>query len=405
MKRIKLLIAFILIIFIFITTSRVYGSFNMYAYVAAVNGESDAIIALNNVSSRLNNMNYVTITSVAPTYEQFDGYISGTNVKRLNSSLLCLIGHANPYSLYVQYNTGKDVSISTYATAIGPSIGRKSVNDIRLNGTRLVVYAGCSTAAQLTTGLTDRTVANGASCSLGWNDSVSTNNMTQWLTYFFKYLDDGCTIEQANIMTCSKYYDDIRVKDLRYSGMVDFTIQRPGATRNIQLEEFFTPIKYNNKKIAFTNDELSLENINNFIKTKNNKFKEEDYIINISSFGNNNYSISYKLKIGNFITNSEYVVSIYKGNVVDVAEYNTNLNLNQTLKNNLIQNVEENNNTNNIKQLAINSINIDNITVVEQDYDYYYDVVQNKKYVRVYTTYKLNDLEDAINDKIYMHEI
>lgn len=280
----------------------------------------------------------------------------------------------------------------------------------------LVLLLGCETGANETKIINGEKLPNmvqdiynkGAGEVIGFRESIEEKDIKKWIKSFNQRLQEGKTFLTCISNTLAQSYINDSIKNIYFLGDSTLFFNSNGyATLKTQIDEqqFNSDIKYYS--------ESDIKNINDFMIENYNKFNLNDYYvsINIANINEKEYPvIDYKYKIGEFITNTGYVVLIRENKVFDVID-NTNLNLTteqiDELKNFSVNNIEnlEKIKENNIKELE-KDLNIVKVEKNSQQIQLKYDADENKKYVEFSTKVQRKiknqeNYEERIEKKMY----
>ena len=282
--------------------------------------------------------------------------------------------------------------------------------------TTLVLLIGCETGAENPITVNGEKLPNlvqdiynkGAGEVIGFKEKIRAKDIEKWVNSFNQRLREGKTFLTCISNTLAQSYIDDCIKNIYFLGDSTLFFNSNGyATLKTQRNEqqFNSDIKYYS--------ESDIKNINEFMIKNYNKFNLNDYYvsINIASINEKEYPvIDYKYKIGEFITNTGYVVLIRENKIFDIVD-NTNLNLTteqiDELKNFSVNNIEdlEKIKENNIKELE-KDLNIVKVEKNSQQIQLKYDADENKKYVEISTKVQRKienqeNYEESIEKKMY----
>ena len=71
-----------------------------------------------------------------------------------------------------------------------------------------MLFIGCETAGENNQGLPHAAVAAGATYAIGFSESIGCSVANGWTQYFFEYLAQNETIEEAALKAAKKYDDE-----------------------------------------------------------------------------------------------------------------------------------------------------------------------------------------------------
>lgn len=379
----------------------------------------------------------ITTTSLieyaANCYEKC-GY---TNVKRLKDpSYILLLSNALASEVQL-YSTHGSIDSITYTSKTGICITTKNSGgaeyigvDALRNGwksnCKFVMYMACNTGGKDGNASTDslvfHTVSDAAPACIGLTKTVSySRGLEPWSKNFNERLSNGYGVYDSLIYANQFDYSDSKVKywHMSYNGDITTPNLKIGKYAGQEINSIDTSIGKERKNIL-KNDIYNLyseEQIINEIKKYDNNFDSKNYIMQesksvITETNNkgevvstiNLRNISYTLKIGDFITNAAYVVSIIDDKLIGIYDNNIDIDkqselLKKTDSYKIDLSTEKINNYMKDSEKNVNAkYNLKNANSVEDNIKYFYDIKTDKKYIEI-------DVESEINGDIAIDTI
>lgn len=210
---------------------------------------------------------------------------------------------------------------------IGPSFTNSagqefhSIDNINLSHIKLITLAACYTAGDGSNNYNNTIAYNmalqGAQMVLGWHSEVNPYSLPDWLDNYHYYLMIGNNpLDAGNLANSNHSYLNPNVKNFTmfYSSLTPLSIN--------ELSTLSTKSHLNNiKSINLTKySDLDKSEIDNILKDYNHNFSinnyekaisTNSYSYNIKQSQSNSYSyIDYIYKIGDYLTNSSYVITL-----------------------------------------------------------------------------------------------
>lgn len=276
-----------------------------------------------------------------------------------------------------------------------------SINDIDVSNVRLITLGVCKSAGNGNiqfNSLAAKMWMNGADMIVGWYSDVTTPSLVNWLEHYHTALSNGYTVSNAMQYANNQLY-------VFGSGVHECHLyaNNAGALSTDELEALNIKTSGKIKKNNFNLDNINnrnVDNVENIIRLNDSNFDENNYkkeivqgmsmcnsdgvIRHVSSY------INYYLKIGDYVTNSGYTVSLDEnGNIQNITN-NTLPQVTSKMQNILINDNLKTHNTNEAnlqKYIEQAKINIADITTIKnEDAFYFYDLIENKKYVCIELT-------------------
>ncbi|MFS1518657.1 hypothetical protein V1503_19665 [Bacillus sp. SCS-151] len=276
---------------------------------------------------------YSSYYNIKPTVAYFQGDAPDGN-PRMESDILFFAGHANNELMTWNYdNKGGDYKVGVYYTngfvSSTTDYTYVGLNDYNLNGTKLMVFAGCETASGSTNLLTKAT-DNGADSAVGFVDKVATASATKWRGKFTDAIGLGKSISQAITYADSFSYDDDRVLTSTYEGSGSLIVKQSNFYKSqedflnkslVSKESKETPVIGEkikekqkelpvNKDIKFDFQNEDYTEIVNYISSIEDMFNLGDYTTKIKEKEDGNGSITFNYTIDSIETNVKYTAVI-----------------------------------------------------------------------------------------------
>lgn len=370
---------------------------------------------INSAKSVYEQMGFIVNNNINPNHSTLISKLQ-YNRKKLESDIVLLTTHGScnfmdfkEGGLITGGSTQAKNEYNTYIYATG-------TEEFNWKKTTLVLLIGCKTGDENPVTVNGQKLPNlvqdiynkGAGEVIGFKEEIRAKDIEKWVNSFNQRLQEGKTFLTCISNTLAQSYIDDCIKNIYFLGDSTLFFNSNGyATLNTQINEqkFNSDIKYYS--------ESDIKNINDFMIENYNKFNLNDYYvsINIANINEKEYPIiDYKYKIGEFITNTGYVVLIRENKIFDIID-NTNLNLTteqiDELKNFSVNNIEdiEKIKKDNIKELEKDS-NIVKVEKNSQQIQLKYDADENKKYVEISTKVQRKienqeNYEESIEKKMY----
>lgn len=299
---------------------------------------------------------YSQISGVSSYYntEPDYTYMRGNNPigqRRIGSYLVFLNGYGGPEFILAgskdttENRTGvfvkSDTAITFYKT--GKTFTLAGLGSTNMSGTRLIVFAGCSTGAWPTSeapvNLPTKAVQQGADVAFGFRDPISSRveSGQAWLNAFNQALVNGYTVDGANVYACTQYpnsdlstcsmaegnYNLTIVPVTRATSMLQenieneykkFTVPKPNI--NVVIDE-----KNSENEKALSECEDKYKEIIEIIRAQDNDFNIDEYKVS-SNCVNKENGVSHiyftKYINDNIRTNKVYLIKTNKNIVNDI---------------------------------------------------------------------------------------
>lgn len=286
------------------------------------------------------------------------------------------------------------------------------------NNTRLVTYIACSSAGLNGTfrydSITYETVLKGnVEACVGFKNDIFYSDAIIWSRNYNMYLASGYGVNEAMVYANSLgnlygntsiqsavevfnsewnlklgNYANSSASEIRHDSIetdiISNSLERRNILKNIKDtkiantnldsdDEVVEMLREYNKNLLNYDYEITHQN-SQIISTENNQIENIDYI-----------NVTYK--IGDFITNSGYVIQINDGNLAAIYENNIDKLLNAKIEPEIITQKTNNYNeiiNNNINKILQNEADYEKLKIQEENpYYYYYDLETNKKYIAI----------------------
>lgn len=259
---------------------------------------------------------YTSYYNYNPTYS----YMSGSNgsINRLGGSSVYFInGHANSQSILVAgsntTNNRTGIHISNNGTTVsegGLTFKLAGLNGRNMNNTKLITFAGCSTA-KASSNLPSKAVSQGAKSAVGFKGNIISrfNDGPNWLKKYNYTLGNGVTVARAIEAATTAYPNDTLSQYVTAYGntntrlgTLDTNSLTSAIYKDSSISEMIIPIEDEYKSISYDNisvyinptiKSFSNQKLSSFSNTYNTiieAIKRED-----SSFDINKYKVSYNL--------------------------------------------------------------------------------------------------------------
>lgn len=294
--------------------------------------------------------------------------------------------------------------------------------------TKLITYVSCNSGGEYgiwsNQSITHYSVAiGGANVAVGFNKIIYLDSAEQWSRNYNMWLASGYGISDAVDYANSINYDNNNVHStlLVYDGIVDpnmkigkYATDTTAFIEDDSIESSYLINNYRSRNLIDTNIDIKeIKNLKNsivslisnydedFVDGDYEIFENETCIINaLNGDEEKTKYITAVLKIGDFYTDSAYVLKVKDSNIEAIYD--------NTLEKELVESAI---NSNNLRTTSINNteeiINVcknsyvessdENISIKENDVKYYYDIINNKKYIEVPIESTINNSSKMVN--------
>lgn len=151
-----------------------------------------------------------------------------TNIIPLTAPMYVFRGHGSATSVAYHTGTSYEVGKTTY-------LRNYNISNLNLYGGGFVAWIGCSTAGETTSNYGNMpkvTVNAGAEVSLGFKESIYTNDANTYGIELVKYIVDGYSIREAVQQVSSKYAEITGLKSFIIEGNGDYKLKPNQVKRN-----------------------------------------------------------------------------------------------------------------------------------------------------------------------------
>lgn len=373
-----------------------------YAFSAGYTGSDlDTTSQVNYANSTYNKIGYTTNYKMAPnsSYLNTGKYSNGR--RYMESDVIYLSGHGDDEGKTIQLGNNVGYRVDSYYNN-----NLLKLSSVNWSKVKLITYAGCKTSynpIQDYSNISVETYRKGAKNVVGFQQEVYTSSLIEWMKKYHDKLKSGGTVVQAIQYANNYSYNDSRVKDIGFFGPSNTTISSVDNTiyssNLLNTDNQNTTIVTNS--IEFTNDNEDLENILTYLESKYSEFNKNDYEVKVYTLNKeqNCYSIDLIKKIGDYYTNLGYSIGVENGKVTSVTDNNDKLTLetkmkiyNKKVSKELLESYKEQAIAQVYKKAIKNELPIkvdkNDITIDNQKCQLFFDTNNNKKYYKVFTTYK-----------------
>ncbi|NLK37360.1 MAG: hypothetical protein GX299_04690 [Epulopiscium sp.] len=285
---------------------------------------------------------------------------------------------------------------------------------------------GCKTGAK-STNLVTQAIDNGASCAIGWKDSVNTDDATKWRKKFVDGLALGKTIKSARNYADALSYDDDRVLETNLKGSSSDTItisgKRSASTLSINDAEDYADgvisdilaediveifdLEHNDyvvdDKLIFDLNDADYTDVSNYIKSNiNPEFDVNMFNEYIYADDSNNGKVILRFVKDSVETNCDIKFFVEDGYVTYIA---TNGEFNDTSSSRFNMNSIADLSEDDVCDLALANADYDenNSKVVNQVITKKIDTATNSPYYVVLTDFEDVDSGNFFSEK-YVHK-
>lgn len=388
------------------------------------NDTVDTRSAATSAASKLGTMGYDSYYSTAPTYDILGGNFADDGHRRLHSDVVYLNGHGTPTSV-VFPNTG---------LRVGRDDGYyyRGTDDFHWANVDLAILVACNTS-MYGDSIAYRLNWGGATTCIGFPDTVYTSAGKTWTDRFLDKLALGSTVNEAKDYANSGLFvvggTEIRKAtvigngELRINGSTLRTLKNILQSKNsnegnIEIEKNVFKVnnnieyktEYRNGKniniaqnIIFENNVEGKKNIIKLLEDNIENFDINNYEMDIQLMNNGegDYAIELHYKIGEYYTNSGFVIMIKNNKVSNLIDY--------TIDNSNIDSIENGLEIYDGNYFSKNVKRMENKAMLEVNKKYnssakvldsklFYDLVENKKYI-------LTNVESKIKDAVAIETI
>lgn len=284
--------------------------------------------------SSFNRMGYNGYWTEKPSYELLTTRLLDGPYP-LESSIVSLHGHGDVGQMYFQY--GKNVIGSNnrhYYVVVRANndITRDGspeyidLDDLFLDETRFMLFAGCLTASNLKG--SDNNLARsaqklGVETTMGWKEVVLDYGLSEWLSAFMRELRFGESVIDAADYADNKYMDifieDHPAFDWRVYGNWDNVLCLDGPARKRSVSDELPNILKGTITVDMANTDLSA--VEEYIQNINPSFDTKIFSRKIREVGDNLYKVQYNLKLEDFDFGCGYSVLIDGNEVLNIRPY------------------------------------------------------------------------------------
>ena len=307
------------------------------------------------------------------------------NQNNLSSTVVYFSSHGSQHRIKLLNNvylTDGLVSLPTNGVAI---------NSVNIYNPKLYIYDACLTASDEDgTGknLCTQTLAQGVECVIGWRVSIGATDARNWQERFQGKLVQGYTVLQAaNYANSFSYNNNTTIKDWRIFGNDSVIINSyaaAGVQRTNPVDDCLNTINYDidTKNIETIEDEIvsEIESFGSYTYEKTVTYTNDTY---------NNYVIDYVCKFNGYNTDNGYTLIVENSKALCISKHMQELPINDSRK----PCVPTNSVNSRLISEALNYAReqSNDPIVLNQSYDFYYDITNDAYFCRVMTTTSTED--------------
>lgn len=372
-----------------------------YAYLAGAYffGDVNTTSIISKSKKALKEEGFLTWSDTNPSFNELNGTVNER--KKLECNVVLLSTHSNNTIMTFPSTALTLGYTDEYWLGIN-KMKMVGVDSVNWSKTNLVILGGCNTAKEdgITESIASKIYEKGADAVIGFKDSILMSSLEDWCVNFFEMLKISPLKTSFNYAN-SQFYEDTRVTKSKLYCEGNIFIGSPADTNNLKKNTTLNNLDkqkkyYPNKDIMFyTQDDIS--NVSEFLKTKNKNFDISNYDIKINdSFYNDEVikTIYLEYVIGDFYTNSGYIVILENNKIKEIIDNSVELNLNEEELEEIEQYRLSEEKLLEYKDKAKNEILSNNNILIdeeEQSIKLIYDIKENKKYISI--IYKIKDKE------------
>lgn len=392
MKRLLRISISMLLVCLFCANGVTAAAATMRAYSVGTNygsGNIDTSEDATYARAAYSDCGYSSSVNTTPTATTLKGKYSGGSYI-MSSDILFFSGHGN----YDHIGFNWKQKGGDYDTGInweGNTTKYAGIKN-RVGSTQLITFAACLTASNGDTNISNNAVEYGAETAVGWSEEVLSGSHSNWLERYHDYLVDGYSVgeavEYANSFT---YLPGSHVKDVVIYGNEDLVINNSGrAIRSGDSE--LNHLSVSPLMIQALDEESCVADAICTISDSNPEFSIDDYVIETHRICDGTETIDLTRKIGEYITNSGYVIHVKDGVIQSIIDNSIQLTDNQELQ---ITSETESVPLIDLEELALQNAANETIAsslkeIKGQRLYHYFDLASNTKYILVYTSYYYN---------------
>ena len=314
------------------------------------------------------------------------------NSERLNSDIICLVGHGNP-SLLELTNNNNDTKIYVTNGYNNASINYVGLKSRSLNNVRMAYICGCSTAGYVAGGnICQAAVAQGADCAIGWSTTIYNVDVCKFRDRFGYLLKGGSTVAASAAYAASfnDYYNN-GIKSYVIYGNTNTVLKKSAVTRSLDLPEANAVLP----ALTFHYEDTDYQPIFDTLKQLYPQVDFSSYEVSIISNdpNNKNFIIDVTETVNGYQTNSGYSL-VFMNEKLESVRDNTIAGQRPTSSHRLpsADDIAA------AKQLAVQKVadQNDGGTVYDYHGKAFYDIENGKYYYRLFTVVDYNGAKDEI---------
>ena len=315
------------------------------------------------------------------------------NSERLNSDIICLVGHANPSTIVLTNSNDADLEIDVtngYNNATSNQVGLRSRS---LNNVRMAYICGCSTAGYAAGGnLCQVAVAQGANCAIGWSELIYNTDVMKFRDRFGYLLKGGSTIAASAAYAASfNDYHGTGIKAYVIYGNANEVLKKSAVTRSLDLSEANAALP----ALTFHYEDTDYQPIFDVLQELYPQIDFSSYEVSIVSNApnNQNFIIDVTETVNGYQTNSGYSL-VFLNEKLEFIRDNTIAGQRPASSHRL----PSENDIAAAKQLAVQKVAAQNDggTVYDHHGKAFYDIESGKYYYRLFTVVDYNGAKDEI---------
>mgnify|MGYP006911231485 CR=1 FL=1 len=228
------------------------------------------------------------------------------NSERLNSDIICLVGHGNPLDVVLTNNNDPDLEIRVtngYNDISQNHVGLKSRS---LNNVRMAYLCGCDTAGYAYGGnICEVAVAQGADCAIGWNALILNTDVCTFRDRFGYLIKGGSTVAAAAAYAASfNDYHDTGIKAYVIYGNANTVLKKSAVTRSMGLPGANAALP----ALTFRYEDTDYQPIFNALRQLYPQVDFSSYEVSVTSNdpSNKNFIVDVTETVNGYQTNSGY---------------------------------------------------------------------------------------------------
>lgn len=402
----KIIIIVILVLFLSINVSNVYANTEKYGCTmrsARCGDENEVINTMNIAKETYELYDYSTNNLTDPSEMTFLSNVMGKQIQLY----WC---HGRARDLIALENFGLKTGNSSNEN-VGSSenpwyIYAYSINQFDWDDKLLITLASCNIAMveDPDYSLACNIAESGANMVVGWYTELNQESGPDWLDNYHRWLADGYTVQEAIEYANSRFYV--------YTNVRNNILYHNGSIKNLAGEEWIQLSSRNNismdSNIVPLNQEIMKNDIESVLTQYDSTFnlqnfeKQEETCSYVKNVDTNEYTkvskyIDYVEKIGDFYTNSAYIVELDELNKVRKIYDNTVDASTIMMLRNDTTTVSDNTKEYYIQKARANIEDTD--LIIDEEVKLQWDLNENKKYIYIELIMKEMDINSTYSYK------